>query len=162
MTAYLPATHLLVQVHLAEWAAKGEVAAVLALQAVAQDVMGVTRREDLQQLEQWYTDVARGFTSPPVPFPGGGYTRGLKAVEAVSHGSGWPSCLRSFADDPIRAVQPSRTTDQVGGRISRVVGGQELTMEKLDAMPFLHNFLMEVKRTSPVCPRHVRQGPRNL
>lgn len=197
LTGYLPATHLLVQAHLAEWAARGEVAAVksskiLALQAVAQDIMGITRSADLQQLEQWYSDIARGFTSIPIPFPGGGYARALKAVEGVLHYFG--QVVRQHRQTPSQdglsrmlASDTSLTDDQLAremhhmvlaGRvvyahlltilfvlsrrselqarleeeIAEVVGGQELTLEKLDSMPFLDRFLMEVKRTSPVVP----------
>jgi cytochrome P450 len=197
LTAYLPAMHLLVQVHLAEWAVRGEVAAVksakiLALQAVAQDIMGITRKADLQQLEQWYTDIANGFTSLPIPFPGGGYARGLKAVGGVlqyfgqvvrqhrqTPGQDGLSRLLgsglSLSDDQaaremhhmvlagrvvyahlltILFVLSSRAELQtrLEEELARVVGSQELTMEKLDTMPLLHDFVLEVKRTSPVVP----------
>ena len=197
LSSYLPAMHLLVRVHLAEWAVRGEVAAVkstkiLALQAVAQDIMGITRNAELQQLEQWYTDIANGFTSIPIPIPGGGYARGLKSVRGVLQYFG--QIVRQHRQTPggdglsrLLASANSLTDDQaaremhhmvLAGRvvyahlltilfvlssrpelqtrlqeeISRVVGTQDLTLELLEALPYLHDFVLEVKRTSPVVP----------
>jgi len=197
LAAYLPAMHLLVRVHLAEWAVRGEVAAVkctkiLALQAVAQDIMGITRSADLQQLEQWYSDIANGFTSIPIPIPGGGYARGLKAVRSVLQyfgqivrqhrqtggGDGLSRLLGSahaINDDEaaremhhmvlagrvvyahlltILFVLSSRPELQskLHEEITQAVGSQDLTTQALDAMPYLHDFVLEVKRTSPVVP----------
>jgi len=194
LAAYLPSMQLLVQVHLAEWAMRGEVGAVaatkiLALQAVAQDIMGITRNQELQQLENSYSAVARGFTSPPLPFFGG-YARGLKAVEAVLRyfegivsqhrqtptqdglsrmlaGGGDSLTDNQLAREMHHIVLAGRVIyahlltilyvlDQridIRAKLEQEIGdSQELSLQRLDDMPFLQNFVLEVKRTSPVVP----------
>lgn len=194
LAAYLPSMQLLVQVHLSEWAIRGEVGAVaatkvLALQAVAQDILGITRNAELQQLESWYSAVARGFTSPPIPFFGG-YARGLKAVEAVL--AYFQGIVRQHRQNPTRdglsrmlaGGGESLSDNQLAREMHHMVlagrviyahllsilyvlsqrvdlrerllqeigDNQELTMERLDQMPFLDQFILEIKRTSPVVP----------
>lgn len=88
LSTYLPRTRALVERYVARWASKPEVRIVdeakrLALEAVAQDIMGVTGSDDLARLDGWYAEIGAAFTGLPIPIRGSKYSRGLRAVEAV-------------------------------------------------------------------------------
>lgn len=55
----------------------------LALEAVAQDIVGVADPEELSRLDARYTEIGAAFTALPVAIPGGAYWRGLRALDAV-------------------------------------------------------------------------------
>ncbi len=88
LTAYLPRMQSLVESFIARWAERPEVRIApetkrLALEAVAQDMLGITAPEELDRLEVWYTEIQSAFTALPVPIPGTKYSRGLKALDGV-------------------------------------------------------------------------------
>jgi cytochrome P450 len=201
LTAYLPATQALVEAHVGRWASRPEVRLVdetkrLALEAVAQDIAGVTGPADVARLEAWYAEIAAAFTSLPLPIPGTKYARGLKALDAVlefyreivrAHrgkptGDGLSRILAYEApgggklgdEDAARELhhfmiagrvvyahlltavmeldKDVRMRDRLREELQRVAPDGALTVEKLHAMKYLTEVLLEVKRTSPVIP----------
>ena len=201
LTAYLPRTTALVERSVARWADRPEVRLVdetkrLALEAVAQDIMGIESPDDIARLDAWYVDIGDAFTGLPVPFPGTKYARGLRALDAVL--SFFRGVVRSHRERPgtdglsrILAFEPpsgvALTDDQaarelhhlvIAGRVvyahlltlatelSRrpdvrerlraecdgVLAGGPPTVEKLYAMKYLTDVVLEAKRTSPVVP----------
>lgn len=136
LTAYLPGTQALVEQRLAAWASQPEVRLVdetkrLALDAVAQDVMGIDAAADRDRLDRWYMTVGGAFTGLPVPFPGTKYSKGLKAVDEVL----------AFFGDVIRA----RRAKPTGDGLSRILGartpsGAALTDD--EAARELHHFVI--------------------
>jgi cytochrome P450 len=215
LTAYLPGMQALVAKRFERWASAGEVRLVdetkrLSLEAVAQDIMGVTSADDLARLDAWYMDIGGAFTGLPLPLPGTKYSRGLKAVDAVlaffrdiirAHrekpdgtSPASPERGRIQNDDGLSRMLAYKTPsgvalndDQaarelhhmvIAGRvvyahlltlamelakrddvrarlraeIERVAPDGALTVERLYAMKYLGEVLMETKRSSPVVP----------
>ena len=106
LSSYLPGTQALVEKRAATWAERPEVRLVdetkrLALDAVAQDIMGISGGEDLDRLDRWYADIGGAFTGLPLPLPGTRYSRGLKALEQVL----------AFFGGVIRARREKPTSD---------------------------------------------------
>ncbi len=85
---YLPAIEARSRRSLASWTAQDEVPLLDALkrisvEAVAEDMMGITDVARIESLLRYYEATGAAFTSLPVAFPGTAYARGLKAVDAI-------------------------------------------------------------------------------
>lgn len=85
---YLPAIEARTRRSLAAWSAQDEVPLLDALkrisvEAVAEDMMGITDVARIERLLTYYEATGAAFTSLPVAFPGTAYARGLKAVDGI-------------------------------------------------------------------------------
>jgi cytochrome P450 len=73
---------------LAEWAKLPEVPLLaalkrLAVEAVAENIMGITAADDVERLLADYAALEPAFTGLPIPLPGTAYGNGLKAVDRI-------------------------------------------------------------------------------
>jgi cytochrome P450 len=136
LTSYLPRTQALVERSFARWADRQEVRLVdetkrLALEAVAQDIVGIAGADDLARLDAWYMDIGAAFTGLPVPIPGTKYSRGLRALDEVL----------VFFRDVVRAHRAKPTGDGLSRILAfRAPGGVAIGDD--DAARELHHFII--------------------
>lgn len=123
LASYLPATQALVERALARLTSKAEVRLVpelkeLALEAVAQDIMGIVDAGSLERLHGWYRALDLAFTGLPVALPGTNYAKGLQAVASIT----------AFFEEVVRAHRAKPTRDGLSRILAfRTPSGATLT-----------------------------------